>query len=384
MLILFRGSANALLVPIAGGLFIVPYVLFSALAGQLADRLGKARLIRLTKLYEVGLMGLAAVGLLAGSEAFLLVVLFGLGVQATFFGPLKYGALPELLAPGELVAGNALIEAGTFVGILLGTILGGELILLQRGRVATSVAVLCVAAAGFLAARRVPKLAAAAPGLVVDRSVLRGTARLLGEARARPVVWASILALSWFWALGAAFLAEFPVIVKRGFGGDGQVVTLMLAVFSVGVGVGSLAAGVLLRGKISARPCVPAAIALGVFALDFAVSAGRAVPGDGWRDVPALLAHAGGWRVLVDLFAVAACGGMYSVPLYALLQSAAEPAWRARLIAANNVMNALFMVVSAVVLAAGAALHVAPAALLAGFAAADGVVVVLLWRARLP
>jgi acyl-[acyl-carrier-protein]-phospholipid O-acyltransferase/long-chain-fatty-acid--[acyl-carrier-protein] ligase len=384
VLVLFRGSGQAWLVPLAGGIFILPYALFSAIAGKLADRLDKARLIRLTKLYEVVLMALAGVGFLTGSEWFLLLVLFGLGVQATFFGPLKYGILPELLAPGELVEGNGLIEASTFIGILAGTVAGGELILLGHGRAITAVAALLVALVGWAAARGVPATAPAAPELRFSPNIAAETWRLLSEARSERIVWRCILALSWFWVLGATFLAEFPVIVKQGFGANGQVVTLMLAVFSVGVGVGSMLAAALLRGAISARPVVPAAVLLTLFTLDFAWAAGGVTPANGWRDVGALLAHAGGWRVLFDLFAVAMCGGVFSVPLYALLQNQARPEWRARMVAANNVMNAVFIVVGAALLTAGAMLHLAPATLLAVFGVANAAVAVAIWRVRLP
>jgi hypothetical protein len=384
VLVLFRGSGQAWLVPAAGGIFILPYALFSAMAGQLADRIDKARLIRLTKLYEVGLMSLAAVGFLTGSEWFLLVVLFGLGVQATFFGPLKYGILPELLAEGDLVDGNGLIEASTFIGILAGTVAGGGLILLGQGRAIVSAAALLVAVAGWLAARAIPSTGAATPGLRVEFGVVAQTWRLLREARANRVVWVCILAISWFWGLGAAFLAEFPIIVKQGFGAEGQIVTLMLAVFSVGVGTGSLLAGRLLRGRVSARPVVAAGVVLSLFALDFAWAAGRVTPAAGWRTIGALLEHGGGWRVMGDLFAVSVCGGVYSVPLYALLQNQAAPHWRARMVAANNVMNAVFMVAAAGVLAAGAAAGLPPAGLLAVFAVLNAGAAVAIWRARLP
>ena len=384
VLVLFRGSGNALLVPLAGGVFILPYALFSALAGQLADRFDKAHLIRLTKLYEIALMALAAIGFLSASEAFLLIVLFGLGVQATFFGPLKYGILPELLDDARLVEGNGLIEASTFVGILLGTVLGGIVVLVDHGRAIAAGCVLTVAIAGWLFARAVPSVAPAAPSLTISVGIVTATGRLLAEARRNRVVWVCILALSWFWALGAAFLAEFPIIVKQGFGATGQVVTLLLAVFSIGVGAGSLLAARVLRGAISARPVVPACLLLSAFALDFAFAAGRITPAAGWHTIPALLAHPGGWRVLLDLFAVAVCGGSYSVPLYALLQAHAAPAWRARMVAANNVMNAVFMVAGAALLAAGAAAHLAPASLLALFGTANAAVALALGRAKLP
>jgi MFS family permease len=384
VLVLFRGSGRAWLVPLAGGIFILPYALFSSLAGQLADQRDKAGLIRVTKLYEIALMALAAIGFATRSEPFLLAVLFGLGVQATFFGPLKYGILPELLTGAELLGGNALIEASTFIGILAGTVAGGILILPPQGPLIVSVTALSVAAAGWAAARAIPAMRPAAPALRLRANVFAETAVLLTEARHSRVVWRCILALSWFWALGAAFLAEFPVIVKQNFGASGDVVTLMLAIFSVGVGAGSLLASRLLHGRISAAPAIKAAFVLSAFALDFVNAIGHATPAAGWTTVAALPHHLNAIRALTDLFAVAVCGGVFSVPLYALLQTHAEPAWRARMVAANNVMNAVFMVAAAALLAAGTTAGLSPGMLLTGFVAANACAALALALSGLP
>jgi MFS family permease len=377
VLVLFRGSGRVSLVLLAGGIFILPYALFSATAGALADRMDKARLIRLTKLFEIGLMALATFGFLTREEGFLLLVLFGLGVQATFFGPLKYGILPELLAPDELLVGNALVEASTFVGILLGTVCGGLLILLDNGRAVVSAAAVLLAVCGWLCARQVPSTGAAAPGLQLRANIGRETWRLLGEARSNRAVWACILLLSWFWALGAAFLAEFPVIVKQNFGAGGEVVTLMLAVFSIGIGLGSLLAGRLLHGEVAAGPVAPAAALMTLFALDFAWTAGGVHPIDGWVTIHAILNRAGGWRAMADLLGLAVCGGVFSVPLYALLQQRAPAAWRARMVAANNVMNAVAMVAGAVVLEAGTQAGWSARGLLVLFGLGNGVVAIV-------
>jgi len=350
VLVLYSAAeGGAPMVALAGGLFILPYALFSSLAGQLSDRNDKSRLIRLTKLFEIGLMGLAAIGFLTGSVPALMAVLFGLGTQATFFGPLKYGILPDHLAEHELVRGNALIEAGTFLGILIGTIAGSALIALDHGAALVSGAGLAVAIAGAVAAFRVPPAPVADPNLALDWNVWRETRALLRQAAGNQAVWFSIIGLSWFWAFGAIMLTEFPVIAKDTLAADSQTVTLLLTVFAVGIGAGSILAGRLLKGEASPRHVPYAALGLSLFALDFAWACGHAgtIP-----DVATLLAAPSGWRILGDLFLLAICGGVYSVPLFAILQESAEPSHRSRMIAANNVMNAAFMVVGSIVVGA--------------------------------
>ncbi len=364
VLVVFRmAEGGPALVAMAGGLFILPFALFSAPAGQLADRFDKARLIRITKLFEAALMALAAWGFLAGHIPALFAVLFGLGVQAAFFGPLKYGILPDHLAEHELMRGNALIEAGTFGAILAGTIAGGALIGMPYGPGIVAVAGLLVAALGVAAAFMVPPAMPADPGLRIDWNVARETLKLLRVARANRPVWLSILGLSWFWVLGATFLAEFPVMAKQDFHAGNGVVTLLLAGFAVGVGAGSILAGRLLRGEISARHVPLAAVSLSACTLGFAHLAGRPEAA-AWITPAAMLASPGGLAALACLFGAAASGGVFSVPLYAILQERAEPAQRARMIAANNVLNAASMVAGAGVIAALAALGVRPASVL--------------------
>lgn len=348
-------SGGPSLVAAAGGVFILPYVLFSATAGQLADRFDKSRLIRVTKLFEIALMLLAAIGFLAGSIWFLMAVLFGLGVQATFFGPLKYGILPDHLRTDEIVGGNARIEAGTFIGILIGTIAGGLLILPASGRAMVSAAGLMVALLGAVAAFRVPRAPAAAPELRLGWNIARETFALLRHAHTNRPVWLAMLGLGWFWTLGATFLAEFPVLAERNFAAGGHVITLLLTMFALGIGVGSMLVSRLLRGEISARHAPIAAALLSLFAADFAWTCMGVGPASGWHSVGDLLAAPRAWRALADLFLVAACGGVFSVPLYAIVQEWSDPQHRARMIAATNVLNAACMVAGAAVLAALAA-----------------------------
>jgi MFS family permease len=242
VLALFRlAHLGPVVVALSGGVFLLPYAVFSATAGQIADAGEKSRLIRWVKFWELGLMLLASAGFVQGSFTVLLAVLFGLGMQAAFFSPLKYGILPDHLAGEELVAGNGLVEAGTFTGILLGTVAGGVLVLLPEGAWLASGACLAVAAAGIFAAYRIPVAPPAQPGLRPGWNFAAETWGLVRLARENAPVWFAINGISWFWAVGATLLAAFPTLAREVLHADGHVVTLMLGVFAVGVGIGSLA-----------------------------------------------------------------------------------------------------------------------------------------------
>ena len=338
---------------LAGALFIAPYALLSATAGKLADRFAKPRLIRLYKLMEVGLMLLAALAFLSGSVTALLGVLVGLGVQAALFGPVKYGVLPELLAEDELIAGNGAIEATTFLSIVAGTVAGGGLILLDSGTAIVGTAGVALALLGLFGAMRIPAAAAADPSLRIRWNPFAETSDLLRLAIGQHGIWLCILGLSWFWTVGATLMTEFPVIARDTLHGDGTVMTLLLSVFAIGVGAGSIGCARLLHGEVSPRLVPFAALGISVFCWDFAHAAQAA--GD-LADAAAVAGSLRGWRIGADLFLLAVCGGVFSVPLYAIIQDAAHPNERSRMVAANNVMNALFMVLGA-----------AAAALLAGF-----------------
>ncbi|MDR3521213.1 MAG: MFS transporter [Acidocella sp.] len=349
VLALYRlAHVGPVVVALAGGIFILPYALFSTLAGQVADRFEKSRVVRLTKWWELGLMVLAAAGFLSGSIAALLAVLFGLGVQAAFFSPVKYGILPDLLSEAELVGGNGLIEAGTFLGILAGTVAGGVLVVLPHGPVLAAVACIVVALGGLVAAYQVPAVAVAAPGLRLEWNIIREIRVLVADARANRPVWLAILGISWFWAMGATVLAELPTVVRDNLSGSGPVVTLLLLVFSVGIGIGSLLCGGLMRGGVSVRLVPWMGLGISVFMLAFAHQAGAAgvLPG-----VAAVLGSGDGRLMLLELLGLAACGGVFSVPLYVVCQEKSAPSHRSRMIAANNILNAAAMVAAAVVAA---------------------------------
>src|SRR3984957_5887201 len=333
------GMGGAGLSALAGALFIAPYAMLSATAGKLADRFSKPRLIRLYKMLEVGLMVLAALAFLSGSVPALLAILVGLGVQAALFGPVKYGVLPELLAEDELIAGNGMIEATTFLCIVIGTVAGGGLVRLDGGPAVVGATGVVLALLGLFGAMRVPPAAAADPSLRVRWNLMAENRDLLRLAYGQHGIWLCILGLSWFWTVGATLLTEFPVIARDTLRGDGSVMTLLLSVFAIGVGTGSIFCAKLLHGEVSPRFVPFAALGISLFCWDFARATEAA---DGLTDAAAVVASFQGWRIAIDLFLLAACGGIFSVPLYAIINDAAKPAERSRMVAANNVMNAAF------------------------------------------
>jgi len=343
------GGNPQILVTVAFGVFIVPFFLFSATAGQLADKYGKAGLIRLVKLAEVVLMGTAAVGFVLQSTAFLLAVLFLMGAQSTFFGPLKYGILPDQLAAHELIGGNALISAATYLAILLGTLLGALLVVQTQGIAMVATTVVALAALGWTASLFIPRTAAANPAIVPGYNVLAETWRIIAHAAGRRDIFLCILGISWFWLVGATFLAQLPTLSKDIIGGNERVFTLLITLFSIGIGLGSLLCNRLLKGALHATYVPLGALGITVFTVDLYFALGARLPGSeaGLIGVGTLLTTGAGWRIVADLMLVAVSGGLYIVPLNAILQHRSESAHRARNIAGNNVLNALFMVISA-------------------------------------
>ena len=359
VLLTFRAAdwttlSPGLIANLAAGLFILPFFLFSATAGQLADKYDKARLARLVKGLEMAIMALAAAAFWMHSFAGLMAALFLLGVHSTLFGPVKYALLPQHLREDELVGGNALVEAGTFVSILLGTLAGGVL----AGTVAQPAWIafggFAVAAAGYAASRGIPAAPAPAPDLAVNLNPLSETWRNLAFAGRERSVLLAIVAISWFWLYGALFLAQFPAYAKYVLGGGESAVTLLLAVFTVGIGIGSLLCDRLSRHRLELGLVPLGAIGLTLFGIDLYLASPAATDGSAPQALAALLGRSGVWRVLADLLLLGAFGGLFIVPLYALIQLRGEAAHRARIIAANNIVNALFMVVGA--LGAGALL----------------------------
>ncbi|MFA5941993.1 MAG: MFS transporter [Sinimarinibacterium sp.] len=336
-----------LYVNLAGGLFILPFFLFSATAGQIAEKYEKAALIRAIKLLEIVIMGLAVVGLVTKSVSFLLGVLFLMGAQSALFGPVKYSILPQHLREEELVGGNALVEAATFMAILLGTMLGGWLIAQHGGAQWVSATVVVVAILGYLASRGIPPAAAAAPELRINWNPLTETWRNFRFMQTNRTVLLSVLGISWFWFYGAVFLSQLPNYTKTYLGGDETVVTLLLTVFSLGIGIGSLLCERLSGHKVEIGLVPLGSIGLTLFGIDLFLAQPEAATATG-LSAGAFLKIANNHRVLWDLLLTGIFGGFYIVPLYALIQTRSEASHRSRIIAGNNILNALFMVVAAI------------------------------------
>jgi acyl-[acyl-carrier-protein]-phospholipid O-acyltransferase/long-chain-fatty-acid--[acyl-carrier-protein] ligase len=335
------------LVTLAPGLFILPFFLFSAIAGQLADKLEKSKMIRYVKMFEIVIMTVGAIGFFLKSIPLLMVVLFLMGTQSTFFGPLKYAIIPDHLKESELIGGNALVESGTFLAILIGTILGG--LLPDAGLIIVSVMVILFAIAGFLTARQIPVAEPKVPDLVLNKNFLGETFSLMKEVYKREVLYLSIMGISWFWFLGATYLAQFPNYVKQVLNADTGVFTFLLAIFSLGIGLGSMLCNRLSNGAITARFVPVAAIFMALFGVDlYFTSVGFENTTGLQFDLMAFVTASGSWRILLDILGIAVAGGIYIVPLYTILQSRSPNHLRARMIAANNVMNSLFMVASAI------------------------------------
>ncbi|APR02992.1 MFS transporter [Thauera chlorobenzoica] len=350
--------APGVLVNLCAGLFILPFFLFSATAGQIADKFEKSRLIRLTKLLEIAVMALATAAFALESLTPMLLCLFLMGAQSALFGPVKYAILPQHLREDELVGGNALVESGTFVAILAGTLTGGVLIALPQGMAWVSAVVITLAVLGYAASRHIPAAAPAAPGLRINWNPLTETWRNFRFTRGNRTVFLSIVGVSWFWFYGAVFLSQFPAYAKDTLGGDEHAVVLLLALFSIGIGIGSLLCERLSRGRIELGLVPFGSIGLSLFAFDLWWSSPAPGAAAAALTIGEVLARGESWRALADLVAIGMFGGFYIVPLYALIQRRSEPAHRSRVIAGNNILNAFFMVIAAAMgaglLAAGA------------------------------
>jgi len=340
------GYNAQIMTTLAAGIFILPFFLFSATAGQCADKFEKSRMIVIVKCVEVFLMLVAASGFFLQSVPLLMFVLFMLGVQATFFGPLKYSILPEQLYENELIAGNGLIEAGTFLSILLGTIFGGLLILAPLGEYFISFAVIAFALSGVYSSLYIPRSGVQNPNLKINYNFITETLRVIQYSKARWDIYLSILGISWFWLVGATFLAEFPVFTKDVLHANQNVVTFFFTLFSIGIGVGSLLCNRMLKGRVNATYVPLGALGITIFTIDLFIAANHAssLYTNEIIGLATFLHAFNGWRIVFDLLLIAICGGIYTVPLYAILQQRSDKEFRARVIASNNIINALFMV----------------------------------------
>ena len=332
---------------IAGALFILPFFLFSATAGQLADKYEKSLLIRRIKLLEIGLMLIAAYAFTTENYPLCLLVLFLMGCQSTLFGPVKYAYLPQQLVTEELVGGNALVEAGTYVAIILGLIIGGLTVAIDpETHAVLSACLVAFALSGYLASRQIPTTRAADPELKISWNAWAVTWRIIGFAREERSVFLSILGISWFWFFGFAMTSQVPVYTLDILNGGKTIATSLLVAFALGVGIGSLLCERMSGHRIELGLVPFGSIGLSLFAIDlyFAQPVSNAMP---VSSVAEFLARPGSWRILLDLCLLGAFGGFYSVPLYALIQRRSKQQHLSRIIAANNIINSIFMVVAA-------------------------------------
>ena len=334
---------------VIGALFILPFLLFSATSGQLTDKYDKTRMIRLVKNLEIAIMLVAAGGFIAGNVPVLLLCTFLMGVHSTLFGPVKFAYMPQVLSERELTGGNGMVEMGTFVAILLGNVAGGLLVAIP-GIGHTTVALACVLLAlmGRAVAQFIPPVPATDPHLTINWNPFTETWRNLKLAHENIVVFRSLLGISWMWFFGAVFLSQFPSFAKEVLHGNEQVASLLLVVFSIGIGTGSLLCEVLSRRHVEIGLVPLGAIGMSVFAIDLYFAA-RGLPPSDVMGLAAFVAQPAHWRVMADLALLSLFAGLYSVPMYALIQMRSQPTHRARIIAANNILNALFMIGSSLI-----------------------------------
>ena len=351
-LILFRSHPDAeALITVASAVFIAPYFFLSGLGGELADRYDKARVAQIVKFVEIFVAAVAVWGYARESLPILFTALFGFGVLASLFGPIKYGILPDHLERAQLPAGNALVEGATFVAILLGTIVGGMAARNGGGPFAFAPLVIGFSLACWLAALLIPPSGEGAPHLKVTANIAASTAAMIRHLRADARLWWGAMVTSWFWLAGIVVLSLLPPLIKVLIGGDETTVTIYLAMFSIAVGVGSGLAAAIARGRIVLMTTVVGAVLLGLFALDIGISTWSAVP-SATPQVPAtVFSSALGVRAAIDLVGLAVSGGLFIVPAFAAVQAWSDADYRARTVAAVNVLNAAFMTGATVIVA---------------------------------
>jgi 1-acyl-sn-glycerol-3-phosphate acyltransferase len=334
---------------VIGALFILPFLLFSATSGQLTDKYDKTTMIRLVKNLEIAIMLVAGYGFYNDNVVVLLACTFLMGLHSTLFGPVKFAYLPQVLDERELTGGNGMVEMGTFVAILLGNVVGGLIVAIPEvGRQDVAIACVVLALVGRAVAQFIPSAPATDPGLKVNFNPFTETWRNLKLAHQNIVVFRSLLGISWMWFFGAVFLSQFPSFAKEVLHGNEQVASLLLVVFSVGIGIGSLLCEVLSRRHVEIGLVPLGAIGMSVFAIDL-YFASRGLPPATGLALGQFLAAPAHWRVMADLALLSLFAGLYSVPMYALIQLRSQATHRARIIAANNILNALFMIASSVI-----------------------------------
>lgn len=343
-------SNQGVLLNVAAVAFILPFFLFGSTAGQLADKYEKSMLIRRIKIAEIIIMLLGSVALYLQSVTLMLFILFALGAQSAFFGPIKYSILPQHLEPHEILPGNAYVESGTFIAILLGTILGGLLASRPEYQPFLMATLIGVAVLGWWVSRSIPSAKPAAPDLDISFNIWRSSMQIIRMARSNKPVFQSILANSWFWFFGSIVLTQFPTFAQKVLYGDAMVATMLLATFSIGIGLGSFACSKLSGGKVEIGLMPFGAIGISFFTWQLSNTSLPAT--EELRGLAELLAVQGSWGVIFNMTMIAFSSGMFIVPLYAFLQTRSDEEQRSRTIAVNNIINAIFMV-AAGVMAAG-------------------------------
>ena len=342
-----NGLDKNLINNLAAGLFILPFFIFSPLAGQFADKYEKSQLIRKIKLFEIGVMALACVAIWQESIAMMILLLFAMGTQSAFFGPVKFSILPQHLRSDELVGGNALVETGTFLAILLGTILAGYLVDATEAKVTVSVCIVLFAVLGYLACRKIPKGEAPSPELKINWNPWSELASVWKRTLANRALYLAIMANSWFWFMGVSYLTQFPNFVNDVLLGDEQVATLLLAIFSIGIALGSLLCERLSGHKVELGIVPIGSLGMSIFGIDLFF----AVPDVSIETTGAMtfVSDVNNWRLMIDLMLIALSAGLFVVPLNALIQQRSDEKERAQVIAASNVFGALFMVASSII-----------------------------------
>jgi MFS family permease len=343
---------------IAQGLFILPFFLFSAVAGQLADDHDKSKLIRIIKLAEIGIMIVGGAGLLLANTLLMLLAVCAMGIHSTFFGPIKYAILPQHLERDEVLGGTGLVEAGTYIAILGGTILAGALAVAPSLAAAATVG---LAMAGYLAGRQVPPAPPAAERIPFDRHIIRASVNLVNATMHIPRLFLAICSISFFWTIGAVLIIIFPPLVKNVLGADEQVASLFIAIFSIGIAIGSILINRLLKSQVSARYAPASVIAMGLFVLLFhfvALTWGE--HGSELTTLGNFLVHPMAGLMVLCLLGIAITGGMFVVPLYAFLTTTVPKTETARTVAANNIVNSGAMVIGSLLAFALSSLGVGP------------------------
>lgn len=345
----FHAEQPELLVTIAAAILIIPFILFSALAGQLADKFPKHRVLRIIKLVEIPVGILGVLALFSGSVVLSFTALFALGTQSAFFGPSKYSILPDQLEEKELIGGNALLNTGTFLAVLIGTIMGTLLIMMGGGSYIVAALMILCAVAGYMAALKIPKTEAKAPNLKLNLNPVTDTYEILQNVfRQKDYIFRSILGVSWFYFLGGMFMAQFPSYTKLVLGADEMVLAFFLMVFSAGVAIGGLLNEKLLRGRVEAVYVPLAILGMTFFSLDLYFSSPdpSARTEETLLTLSAFLAHIAHWRIILDIFLIALCGGLFVVPLNAIIQNTTAEKERARVIAGSAIIDAVFITAS--------------------------------------